>query len=86
MVDLTRQHKNRPLLVEGPEIKIRPVGARRGSMRERFRAEELQAMIDLYNSGTTRAQVAERFGISVSSVKRALLDHGICKRSTAIRS
>jgi hypothetical protein len=86
VVDLTCQHTNQTLLVEGPEIKIRPVGVRRGSMRERFRAEELQAMIDLYNSGTTRAQVAERFGISVSSVKRVLRDHGICKRVTAIRS
>jgi hypothetical protein len=27
-VDLTCQHKNQTLLVEGPEIKIRPVGAR----------------------------------------------------------
>ena len=77
VVDLTCQHTNQTLLVEGPEITIRPVGARRGSMRERFRAEELQAMIDLYNSGTTRAQV---------SVKRVLRDHGICKRAATIRS
>jgi hypothetical protein len=28
-VDLTCQHKNQTLLVEGPEIKIRPVGTRR---------------------------------------------------------
>ncbi len=28
-VDLTCQHKNQTLLVEGPEIKIRPVGNRR---------------------------------------------------------
>jgi hypothetical protein len=28
-VDLTCQHKNHPLLVEGPEITIRPVGTRR---------------------------------------------------------
>ncbi len=29
MVDLTCQHKNHTLLVEGPEIMIRPVGTRR---------------------------------------------------------
>jgi hypothetical protein len=29
MVDLTHQHKNQTLLVEGPEITIRPVGTRR---------------------------------------------------------
>lgn len=28
-VDLTCQHKNQTLLVEGPEIKVRPVGNRR---------------------------------------------------------
>lgn len=85
-VDLTLQHKNHTLLAEGPEVKIRPVGARQWSMRERFRAEELQAMIDLYISGATSSQVAQRFGISVSSMKRLLGDHGIRKRVAAIRS
>ncbi len=28
-VDLTCQHKNQALLVEGPEVTIRPVGTRR---------------------------------------------------------
>jgi hypothetical protein len=85
VVDLTCQHKNHTLLVEGPEIMIRSVGARQWSMRERFCAEELQAMIDLYISGATRSQVAERFGISVSSVRRVLRNHDIRKRAAAIR-
>jgi DNA invertase Pin-like site-specific DNA recombinase len=85
-VDLTCQHKNQILLVEGPEIKIRPVGARQWSMRERFRADELQAMINLYISGATTSQVAERFGISVSSTKRLLRNHSIRKRTVATRS
>lgn len=29
VVDLTWQHKNHTLLVEGPEITVRPVGTRR---------------------------------------------------------
>jgi hypothetical protein len=29
VVDLTCQHKNQTLLVEGPEIRVRPVGTRR---------------------------------------------------------
>jgi transposase-like protein len=86
VVDLTCQHKNQTVLVEGPEIKIRPVGARQWSVRERFGAEELREMIDLYVSGATRSQVAHRFGLSVSSVKRVLRDHGIRKRATATRS
>ncbi|MBV9163335.1 MAG: helix-turn-helix domain-containing protein [Pseudonocardiales bacterium] len=55
-------------------------------MRERFGVEDLQAMIDLYVSGATRSQVAQRFGLSVSTVKRVLRDHGIRKRTTATRS
>lgn len=64
------------LLVEGPEIRVRLVGARQGSVHERFCPEELQAMADLYISGVTRAEVAEQFGISLSSVKRVLRNHG----------
>jgi transposase-like protein len=59
------------------------VGARQRSLRERFSADELQAMINLYISGATRAQIAERFGVSVSSVKRLLRDHGIRKQAAA---
>ncbi len=43
-------------------------------------------MIDLYISGATSSQDAQQFGISVSSVKRGLRDHGIRKRATAIQS
>jgi hypothetical protein len=57
-VDLTCQHKNQDLLVEGFEVMIRPVGTRPQSMRGRFSADELQAMIDLYKSGATAEQVA----------------------------
>jgi transposase-like protein len=83
MVDLTCQHKNQTLLVEGPEIMIIPVGARQWSMRDRFSAEDLQAMVDLYSSGATAKQVAETFGIGLTSVKRVLRDHGTRKRTLA---
>ena len=46
------------------------VGSRR--LHDRFSSEDLQAMIDLYRSGTTARQVAEKFRISLSSVKRLL--------------
>jgi hypothetical protein len=46
-------------LVEGPEIKIRPVGARPQSMRGRFTANQPQTMIDLYKSGATAEQLAQ---------------------------
>ena len=77
MVDLTCQHKNRPLLVEGPEIMIRPTGTRPSSMRGCFSADQLQAMIDLYKSGATAQQLAQTSGFSKRSIKRLLQQHGI---------
>lgn len=86
MVDLTRQHKNQTLLVEGPEIMICPMGARQWRMRERFSAEDRQTMVDLYSSGATTKQVAQAFGIGLTSVKRVLRDHGARKRTPATPS
>ena len=34
-------------------------------------------MIDLYKSGTTAKQVAEKFGVSVRSVTRLLHQYGV---------
>ena len=79
-MDLTCQHKNQTLLAEGPEIMICPVGARQWRMRDRFSAEDLQAMVDLYRSGAAAREVAETFGIGLTSAKRVLRDHGIRKR------
>ena len=76
-MDLTCQHKNQTLLVEGPEIKIRPVGTRLQSMRGRFSTDELQTMIDLYNSGATAEQIAQTYGFSKRSIKRLLQQHGV---------
>jgi transposase-like protein len=77
VVDLTCQHKNQALLVEGPEVMIRPVGTRPQSMRGRFSAAELQTMIDLYQSGATAEQVAQTYGFSKRSIKRLLQQHGV---------
>jgi hypothetical protein len=42
---------------------------------DRFSPEDLQTMIDLYRSGTTARQVAEKFGVSLRSVTRLLDKH-----------
>jgi hypothetical protein len=65
------------LLVEGPEVMIRSVGTRPQSMRGRFTADQLQAMIDLYTSGVTAEQLARTSGFSIRSIKRLLQQHGI---------
>lgn len=46
-------------------------------LRDRFSPEDLQVMIDLYKSGTTAKQIAEKFGVSLRSVKRLLHQHGV---------
>jgi hypothetical protein len=79
VVDLTCQHKNQALLVEGPEVMIRPIGTRPQSMRGRFSADELQIMIDLSKSGATAEPVAQTYGFSKRSIKRLLQQHGVCR-------
>jgi hypothetical protein len=49
-------------------------------LRDRFSSEDLQIMIDLYRSGTTARQVAEKFGVSLRSVKRLLYKHDVHRR------
>jgi transposase-like protein len=46
-------------------------------MRGRFSDDQLQAMIDLYQSGATAEQLAQTSGFSKRSVKRLLQQHGI---------
>jgi hypothetical protein len=75
-VDLTCQ-QNRALMVEGPEVMIRPVGTRPQSMRGRFSVDQLQTMINLYKSGVTAEQLAQTSGFSTRSIKRLLQQHGI---------
>ncbi|MGH3707884.1 MAG: helix-turn-helix domain-containing protein [Pseudonocardiaceae bacterium] len=46
-------------------------------LRDRFAPDDLQVMVDLYRSGTTAKQLAEKFGVSLRSVKRLLHQHGV---------
>jgi hypothetical protein len=54
-------------------------------LRDRFSPSELQAMSDLYRSGATGREVAEKFGVSLCSVKRLLNQHDVCRRPRRIR-
>jgi Homeodomain-like domain len=46
-------------------------------LRDRFFLDDLQAMIDLYRSGATATAVAEKFGVSLRSIKRLLRQYGV---------
>jgi DNA-directed RNA polymerase specialized sigma24 family protein len=50
-------------------------------LRDRFSPDDLQVMVDLYLSGTTAKQIAEKFGVSLRSVKRLLHEHDVHRRS-----
>ncbi|WP_410626444.1 helix-turn-helix domain-containing protein [Amycolatopsis sp. cmx-8-4] len=50
------------------------------SVADRYTPEELTAVIDLYRSGAKAADVAEAFGLSVSTVQRLIRKHGACRK------
>jgi len=66
----------------GDSVEVRSA-ARWWSLRDRFSLEDLQTMIDLYKSGTTAKQVADKFGVSVRSVTRLLRLHGVRREGEA---
>src|SRR4051812_18141548 len=47
----------------------------RPRLSERLTPEDIQTLVALFATGTTKAQLEERFGISRSSVKRILRQH-----------
>ena len=54
-------------------------------LRDRFSSEDLHAMIELYGAGATARQVAERFGVSESSVKRLLRQNTVTRPARSLR-
>jgi hypothetical protein len=63
---------------DGKGVEVASEGVIRSRrLRDRFSREELQAMIDLYQSGATAKAVAEKFGVSLRSIKRLLHQHGV---------
>jgi transposase-like protein len=60
----------------GGEVTVECV-VRSRRLCDRFSSEDLQAMIDLYRSGSTAKQVAEKFSVSLRSVKRLLHRNGV---------
>jgi hypothetical protein len=67
----------------GAEITTKSV-IRSRRLRDRFPAGDLQSMIDFYRSGSTAKRVAEKFGVSVRSVKRLLHHHGVRRERRAL--
>jgi len=49
---------------------------RQWSMTDRLSPRDVQAIIDQYHAGTIAKDLAEKFGISLSSVRRLLRKHG----------
>jgi hypothetical protein len=47
-------------------------------LRDRFSLDDLRVMIDFYKSGTTAREVAEKYGVSLRSIKRLLRQNRGC--------
>jgi hypothetical protein len=63
---------------EGAGIDVTPESTTHSRrLRDRFSSEDLQNMIELYRSGATAMQVAEKYSVSLRSVKRLLHQHGV---------
>jgi hypothetical protein len=83
---LERLHKVAVILADdrpddgaGAEITANDM-VRSRRLRDRFSSDDLQVMIDLYRSGTTAKHVAEKFGVSLRSVKRLLHRNGVRRK------
>lgn len=48
-------------------------------LRDRLSPDQLQAMVDEFAAGATGQQVADRYGVSLRTVKRLLRERGVCR-------
>jgi DNA invertase Pin-like site-specific DNA recombinase len=68
----------------GMTVEINTASANRSRrLRDRLSPEDHQTIIDLYRSGTRVRQIAEKFSVSLRSVKRLLREHGIRREGRA---
>ncbi|MCA1606047.1 MAG: hypothetical protein LC808_37265 [Actinobacteria bacterium] len=54
-------------------------------LRDRFSTDDLHTMIESYECGATAHQVAERFGVSESSLKRLLRQNMVTRPARLLR-
>lgn len=70
---------------DGVGVKVVPESVVRSRrLRDRFFPEDFQVMIDLYMSGATARQVAEKLSISLRSVKRLPHGRGVVMRGVSV--
>jgi len=64
-----------------PELGRQPRRTRRGwSMAERLSVDGLREVAGYYRAGMTARELAEKFSVSLSSIKRILRANGACRR------
>jgi DNA-directed RNA polymerase specialized sigma24 family protein len=56
---------------------IKPLPERVSRVSDRLTDEQQQAIIASFQAGTSKQTLAERYGTSISSVKRLLREHGV---------
>jgi FixJ family two-component response regulator len=63
-------------------VQLTPLSTRRWRMVDRLGAADTERLVAAFAAGTSKRELAERYGISESSVKRLIRQHGASKMSS----
>lgn len=66
-------------------VQSAPLSARRWRMVDRLCEADIERLIAAFAGGTSKRELAKRYGISESSVKRLVRQHGVSQRSSGLR-
>jgi len=73
-----RQRTTKPATVDSTaSTAIKPLPERVSRVSDRLTEAEQQAIIEGFQAGTSKQKLAERYGISMSSIKQLLREHGV---------
>lgn len=68
----------------GHSVQSAPLSTRRWRMAARLSEADIEQLIAAFTAGTSKRKLAERYGISESSVKRLVREHGASKESSGL--
>jgi DNA-directed RNA polymerase specialized sigma24 family protein len=66
-------------------VRSAPLSAREWRVANRLSEADQELLIEAFIAGTSKRKLAEQYGISESSVKRLIREHGASKESSRLR-
>ena len=76
MLGMTEEWPNAGTMPVPAQVTV-PTSRQSASLEERLGSAEVEAVIAAFRSGTTKPELAERYGTSVSSISRLLRKRGV---------